>query len=100
MSRRLPRERRKLSRSAVCSRLSRANRPTENSPSSVVPQDEQRSRVTASSPEQTGQVEITSCAMRSSLWRDARIVVLGHHNVKASFHFVKWTSHVGVGEGQ
>ena len=45
----------------------RPNRPTVNSPSSVVPQDEQRSRVTASSPAQTGQVAMTSCGIGSSM---------------------------------
>src|SRR3954447_19536778 len=60
MSRRFPRLRRKLSRTCTWSRLSRANRPTPNSPSMVVPHVPQRRRVTASSPEQTGQVAMTS----------------------------------------
>src|SRR5215212_204349 len=64
MSRRLPRERRKLSSSASCSRVRRPKRPTVNSPSSVVPQARQWRRVTVSSLEQTGHVEMTSWGMR------------------------------------
>src|SRR3954451_15366468 len=66
MSRRLPRERRKLSRTAICSRLRCPKRPTLKSPSRVVPQVLQWRRVTESSPEQTGQVAMTSCGMWSS----------------------------------
>src|SRR5215218_3302390 len=61
MSRRLPRLRRKVSRRCSCSRVSRPKRPTVNSPSIVVPHSPQRSRVTASSLAQTGQVAMTSC---------------------------------------
>src|SRR6478672_7774454 len=63
ISRRLPRERRKLSSNASCSRLRRPKRPTLKSPSRVVPQLRQWRRVTASSLEQTGQVEMTSWGM-------------------------------------
>src|SRR6478735_6482625 len=67
ISRRLPRERRKLSSRVSCSRFNRPNRPTLKSPSRVVPQLRQWSRVTASSLAQTGQVEMTSCGIAVDL---------------------------------
>src|SRR3954467_2558593 len=81
MSRRFPRERRKLSSNTSCSRVSRPNRPTVNSPSNVVPQERQWRRVTFSSFEQTGQVAITSCGMR--------FLSCVHRLSHSHFHFVK-----------
>src|SRR5690242_4444659 len=85
MSRRFPRERRKLSSRVVCSRLRRPNRPTENSPSRVVPHDAQCSRVTANSPEQTGQVEMTSWAMGLLVYFVVHIVTLPFRIVNVDF---------------
>src|SRR3954449_6987262 len=97
MSRRLPRLRRKLSRTCICSLVRRANRPTPNSPSMVVPQVAQRSRVTASSPEQTGQVAMTSWGTGEPLSRKATFVF-----IRSAFLIVKTYSArgpVGCGLG-
>src|SRR6185503_16678693 len=94
MSRRLPRDRRKLSSSTSCSFVRRPKRPTLNSPSSVVPQERQWSLVTASSPEQTGQVEITSCGMRI-LSCVSRLSHTDFHFVKVRFLYYYFVCHTG-----